>query len=239
MSKYLIANWKANKDYAQTQQWLRDLKSQLTLHSAQNKLNQADWQVILAPSFPLLWPISLALHREELSLKLAIQDFSSQPAGSFTGSVAADNLQGLAINYALLGHSERRRFFAETDEMIAQKVKLALQAGYTPILCVDTAYLESQATLLTTAERQACIVAYEPWTAISTATAGAKSAVPQEILPVLAKIKQVYQPKAIIYGGSVDENNINDYLAVCDGALIGAASLDANRFAKIIRVMML
>lgn len=234
MSKYLIANWKANKDYSQTQLWIKNFKNQLIANSAQDKLNQAEWQVILAPSFPLLWPAAMALHREELKVQLATQDLSHQTAGSFTGSVAADNLKGLSISYVILGHSERRRFFAETDEQVAQKVKLALQAGYTPVLCLDVEYLDTQAALLSPAERQACVVAYEPWGAISTATANAQSANPQEILPVLNQIKQVYQPKAVIYGGSVDENNINDYLAICDGALIGSASLDEAKFAKLL-----
>ncbi len=234
MSQYIIANWKANKDYHQTSLWVKGFKQQLKFRKAEQKLTSSQLQIVVAPSYPLLWPLSNALHREKLQLKLATQDFSHQPAGSFTGSVPGINLQGLAISFAIVGHSERRRFFGETDKMVAAKVKLALKAGITPIICIDQDYLESQANLIGKQFSSQCLVAYEPWTAISTATNNAQSATLKTIKPVVAKIKTIYQPKAVIYGGSVNENNVNQYLKITDGCLVGGACLSGKQFADMV-----
>lgn len=234
MSQYIIANWKANKDYHQTSLWVKEFKQQLKLRKAEQKLISNQWQIVAAPSYPLLWPMSNFLHQEKLQLKLATQDFSHRSAGSFTGSVPGINLQGLAISFAIVGHSERRRFFGETDEMVAAKVKLALEAGITPIICVDQDYLESQASLIDKKLSSQCLISYEPWTAISTATDNAQSAALEAIKPVIVKIQTIYQPKAIIYGGSVNENNVNQYLRITDGCLVGGACLSGKQFADMV-----
>src|SRR4030042_6009087 len=113
--KYIIANWKANKNLEQTKQWLETF--------SKNYEQKENVIVIIAPSFPFLQEVA-SFSKEIKNIYTAVQDLSQFEEGSFTGEVTAKSLQGLA-DYAILGHSERREKFNETDETIAQKVELA------------------------------------------------------------------------------------------------------------------
>lgn len=191
-----------------------------------------DAEVALAPAFPAL-PVMNYLLTQQLKLKqtvLAVQDLSPFPAGAYTGAVSGANLEGLPIKYAILGHSERRRYFHETDQDVANKVDQALQSNITPVVCVDAEYIESQAGAINAEQLKHCIVAYEPLEAIGT---GNFQPVAQ-VKPVVEKIKEIFGDVAVIYGGSVSAANVAEYLTIVDGALVGGQSLDAPKFAQLV-----
>ena len=179
MSRLIIANWKSNKTLAETQVWLKDF-----LATAQISFEQ---RVVLAPPYPFLSTIA-AQTRETDNFSLATQDLSPFPAGSYTGAVSTRNLEDLGVEYAILGHSERRRYFDETHQDVAKKVDLALQAGIKPIICLDVAYLAAQAAALSQEQLAKCLVAYEPLSAIGSGD----NTDPDKVAEVAVRIKEVF-----------------------------------------------
>lgn len=211
--KYIFGNWKSNKNLNGALEWLKDF----------GKVN-TDNEIILLPAFNLLGAIyNQAL---EAGFVMGVQDLSSMAAGSYTGAVSAVNLEGMEVKYAILGHSERRHHFGETDQDVANKVERALEAGLVPVVCVDEDYIFSQAAALEQSQLSKCMVAYEPLSAIGT---GEEMSV-KKVEEVFAQIKKVFGEVKVIYGGSVNPNNVDEYLLVGDGVLVGTASLDAKEF---------
>lgn len=221
MKKYIVANWKSYKNTTQTTTWLNHWPRQQEL---QEKL--AGLEVILAPSYPLLAAAALAIQERRLSLQLAVQDVSAFGAGAFTGEVAVENLVGLGVSYAIVGHSERRRLLSETPQLIADKVAEALRGEMRPILCMDQSDLAEQARFLSSKLREQCIVAYEPVTAIGSGRAQD----PSDLLQIRDVVRQHFHSSPLLYGGSVNADNIASYLKVCDGVLVGTASVDRQDF---------
>jgi len=226
MKKYLIANWKSNKNIEAVKKWFADFAANLEAASEQS-------QVIVAPAYPLLPAALEELKNTEIKVDLAVQDISIFPAGAYTGAVCAANLENLNVTYSLMGHSERRKYFHETCQDVAKKVEQALENKIKPILCIDEPYLMEQANVLDKELYSQCIIAYEPIDAIST-MADAKNANLAKVKEVISLIKNVYGDIPVTYGGSVDENNINEYLMVSDGVLVGGASLDGQQFARVV-----
>jgi len=222
MTKLIVANWKSNHNKHSAIEWLNKVNS--FLQEKENNLS-----LVLAPPFPILSAVGDIV--EANGIKLAVQDLSQFSAGSYTGAVCADNLQDLGINYAILGHSERRRYFQETDEVVAQKVQQALEANINPVLCLDEPYLESQLKVLqeTIQEKEklqnSLVIAYEPLQAIGTG----QSEDPEHVGQIVAQVKATYQVP-VLYGGSVNSENVSQFLAVSDGVLVGSASLEADSF---------
>ena len=250
MHKFIIANWKSNKSLSKVSTWFQEFRQKITeLGSKQGNLQEIVLeknQTIIAPAYPLLKVASQFINKNNLDIKLSTQDLSHMPPGAYTGAVCVENLQELNINYSIVGHSERRRHFQETDQDVAKKVEQAIQGEITPILCIDEPYLASQLNALKenfdseNSEQanldqvlQKLIIAYEPINAISTEP-GAKNADTSKISKVFAQIKKVYGDLPVIYGGSVNETNVNDYLAIADGVLVGGASLDGKQFAQLV-----
>jgi triosephosphate isomerase (TIM) len=228
MSKYIIANWKSNHSLDSAWDWVETVNSYLTGHNRENV------NVILAPPFSLI--AGLAIQIQGSPLKLAVQDLSQFGAGSYTGEVCAQNLEGLFIERAILGHSERRRYFDESDEIVAAKVKEAVENGISPIVCVDKAYLESQLEAIkkmgVDLPNSGAIMAYEPLAAIGSGEA----ADVDEAAKVVEQIKGLYGTM-VIYGGSVDEKNIEQFLQISDGVLVGTASLTADSFIGLLEAI--
>jgi len=224
MSKLIIANWKSNHNLQTAQAWVNQVLPAVA---------EAKAELVVAPPFSLLAPATGLLANSNFSL--AVQDLSSFKAGSYTGAVCATNLVGLKIKYAILGHSERRRHFHETDEEVAAKVKQALVAGINPIICVDEPYLASQHQALVQAgvdfAQSNLTVAYEPLAAIGTG----QSADLGQVSQVISKIKELFGPVAVVYGGSVEAANIRDYLEISDGVLVGSASLQGESFVELVQ----
>jgi triosephosphate isomerase len=161
---------------------------------------------------------------------MAVQDLSAFGSGAYTGEVAAFNLQSLGVTHAILGHSERRRFLQEPDTLIADKVAEALRSGIKPVLCLDQPNFTSQANYLTSEQMSKLIIAYEPVTAIGSGQAEA----PGDLLVVRQELQRIYNHTQLIYGGSVTADNIGGFLKVCDGVLVGGASLDLRDFVDLL-----
>jgi triosephosphate isomerase (TIM) len=215
--KYIFGNWKSNKNVKTASEWLDELGSVSSEH-----------EVVLTPPFPLLGAIYKQVSQS--GLRLGVQNLSSLSAGSYTGAVSTVNLDGLDVKYAIVGHSERRHYFGESDQDIANKVDQALEAGITPVVCVDEGYIESQANSIEKKYYDKCIIAYEPISAIGTGDEMGE----KKVKEVVERIRKAFGKVRVIYGGSVNGDNVKDYLEVCDGVLVGGASLKVEDFKKII-----
>ena len=213
-----------------------------------------DRDIMIAPSFTCLSEIKNAISGS--NIKLGAQNLYFEEKGAFTGQVSADMLLSVGCEYVIIGHSECRDIFGETDELINKKVKRALEKNLIPVLCIGehleerekgiTADVVSTQTKkgfegLTEQDALKVVIAYEPVWAIGTG----KTATPQDADDVHKSIrdtlKSIYNENVadniiILYGGSVNENNADELLNMpnIDGALVGGASLVADKFARIV-----
>ncbi|MBR3176932.1 triose-phosphate isomerase [Candidatus Saccharibacteria bacterium] len=248
--KYIIGNWKMNFTPGEASLYLHKLSTRI---QPSRKV-----QVVLAPSVISLQSLSLQVNRRQF--KLATQNFYWRDYGAYTGEVALTQLRGF-VDYAIIGHSERRYVFNESESDIAQKVAAAIRNNITPILCIGETALErkdgqtaasiySQLTSglheVSAEDIDKVIIAYEPVWAISS-NKNAEPAKPIDIIEVenlirkhIAKLygKDASQSISILYGGSVDKNTAAGYLAIegIDGLLIGGASLIADQFCAIVEI---
>lgn len=222
MTKYIVANWKSNKTIADAQQWLESYSKLIGTGGVKHV------KVIVAPAFHLL---SVFAQVPANMMSLGVQDVSPFAAGAYTGEVTASLLQGLAVKYAVVGHSERRRHFGETYAQVAQKVDQCLQNDITPIVCVDKAYIDQQAAALSKEHLDKCIVAYEPLAAIGSGWSEDVGTVKE----IEKHIQDVFGEVPVIYGGSVDPADVLDYTLVSAGVLVGSASLKVESFVEMVK----
>lgn len=225
-----------------------------------HRLNQhiathRDLEVVLAPSLLTLQPLSLEIDRRKF--RLAAQNGFYKDEGAYTGEVSFTMLRDL-VHYAIIGHSERRIYFHEDLDVVRDKVTAAVRNKITPILCIGETYEErkngetkqvihDQLTTalsdLTSSDVEDMVIAYEPVWAIS--TFGGVLAKPYEAEEAMKRIRyeiqELYGQRAgemvrVLYGGSVDEQIAGGYLELddCDGALVGAASLNYHKFSAIV-----
>lgn len=187
--------------------------------------------VVLCPSFLYLQE----LQKRVPELQLGAQTVSPYPNGAFTGAVSAEQLRQY-VQFVIVGHVERRTHFAETEQIVAQQAREALNAGLTPIIAVDSHNWGQQLAQLDANELKSCIVMYEPPEAISTAGSGQAAAV-EEVAAQIVRIKHELSPKAVLYGGSVSATNVATYIGHpdIDGVVPGAASLEAASFIDLVR----
>lgn len=209
--KYIIGNWKANKNYAEVKKWIFSF---LEVY----RPNKAIYGIAAA------YPFLSYLQKKFVGLPniiIGAQNISTVEEGSYTGEVTAKSLQGI-VNFAIIGHSERRKHFKENDQDLALKVIQAKKYGIEPIYCVRDEKDPIPAGVK--------FVAYEPVAAIGTG----QNEAPEKVLEMKKKIKL---PKDCIflYGGSVNEKNARDYFATnqIDGFIPGKASLDPLQFFAI------
>ncbi|MDO8335847.1 MAG: triose-phosphate isomerase [Candidatus Saccharibacteria bacterium] len=246
MTKTLIVgNWKMNLNVHQASLYVHELSSEINHHD--------DVDVVLAPSFIALQTLSLQVKKHHLSL--AAQNCYWRDDGAFTGEVSATQLRGL-VNYVIIGHSERRHKFGETNKEIRAKVQAVLRNGLIPILCVgetadERANGETKHVLhdqvsgglanVASDEIHKVVIAYEPVWAIGTG----ENALPKDVESaeetIRHQVESLYGHKAatgtkLLYGGSVNSDNASDYLALkgIDGFLVGGASLHVQQFSSII-----
>lgn len=213
--KYIIGNWKANKNADEVQKWIAAFKT----HDL--AVLEGQVEVIICPPFPFL-PLLHEAFKEFDHIKLGAQDISQFGAGQYTGEVAAHSLDGL-VQYVLVGHSERRRYFQETDRSVELKVEAAQSGGIEPIVLVRGP--EDQIPL------GVKFVGYEPVDAIGTGDT--------ESLPQIQDMRNeigVDATQVFIYGGSVKSHNVRDLVSApeVDGVLPGGASLDPEEFYTLI-----
>jgi len=245
---YIIANWKMNFTPGESSLYLNRLAKRIT--------PSRNVQIILAPSTVSLQPLSLQINRRQF--KLAAQNFYWRDYGAFTGETSVSQLRGF-VDYAIIGHSERRYIFNESEEDIAHKVAAAFRNNLTPILCIGETAMERRDGETAIAiysqlanglhevskeEISKLIIAYEPVWAISS-NKNARPAKPADIDEAQALIRKhiskLYGKAAgeeipILYGGSVNSDTAAGYLSIkgIDGLLIGGASLIADSFCAIV-----
>jgi triosephosphate isomerase len=216
--------------------------------------NTGDTLIILAPPYLHLGIVHY-LTQEEKRIRIAAQNCAAFASGAYTGEVSAAMIKSVAADYVIIGHSERRSYFNESNAALAEKVKLALQNGLTPIFCCGETLIERNASnhfavvkrqldesvfALSEADFNKIIIAYEPVWAIGTGVT-ATSAQAQEMHGYIRKfISEKYSPAvadavSLLYGGSCNENNAKELFSQTDidGGLIGGASLKAQSFVKI------
>lgn len=229
--KLLIANWKMNGNSEE----LKNLSSEYT----QSFKEQDKIEVVLCPSYPYLSLVNSIISNSPI--KLGAQNIAKFTKGSYTGEVSGGMLKDMGCKYIIIGHSERRKYFDETDEDIAEKIQLAAQNNLIPILCVgeefskrqDGSYLsiiKEQIRISQIYLEHKAIIAYEPVWSIGTGL------VPNayEISEVINMIKQLVN-LPVVYGGSINSENSSTILTIniLDGFLVGNASLKANEFKDI------
>lgn len=245
------ANWKMNCTYQQAEKLLSDiLKEGIGLSPEQ--------KVIFAVPFPYLIMTNSEVSREDQYFAAA-QNCHHKKSGAFTGEIAADMLHSIAIKYCIVGHSERREYFGETNQQLAEKLDRCLETGITPIFCcgeslpireagTQNSHVETQLREslfhLNAEDVSGIIIAYEPIWAIGTGrTASAEQA--QEMHAHLRAVlsaqygQETADKISILYGGSVKANNAEELFGCpdVDGGLVGGASLVADEFIAIIRAL--
>ncbi|HEX7017488.1 MAG TPA: triose-phosphate isomerase family protein, partial [Patescibacteria group bacterium] len=161
--KLIIANWKSHKTREDVQKWIE-------VFEEKSDQLPTGIEVAIAPPMPSLMFVSnrLLAKDKHSQTKLAVQDLSPFPAGAYTGAVSTTNLVGFGVKYAIVGHSERRRYFHETHQDVANKVAQAIDNNITPIVCVDDEYIADQAAAIDRQYLDKCMVAYEELGAIGT-----------------------------------------------------------------------
>jgi triosephosphate isomerase len=245
--KIVIANWKMNLNASQASLLLHRLHERIRIHSAV--------EIVLAPSMLVLQPLSVQIDRRKF--RLAAQNAYYRDSGAYTGEVSFSMLQDL-VHYAIIGHSERRLYFNENLEMVANKMAACVRNNIIPILCIGETKQEKRLgeakqvihdqiytalSGLTSAEVSNLVIAYEPVWAISTFQGEVASPVQvQKMMEFIRmEVEELYGKKAakrirVIYGGSVDDKTVSGFLQLdqCDGVLVGNASLNYIKFAGIV-----
>lgn len=240
----LAANWKMNKTIEETERFLAEFLP---------KVPDSGPEVVICP--PFLSLKTAVEHCVQSRARVAAQNMHEQPNGAYTGEVSAPMLQELGVDGVILGHSERRQYFNESDDALARKVLVALDAGLEPILCVGESLTQRESgeteALLT---RQVAadlanvpddrlagvVIAYEPIWAIGTG----RTATTEQAEEAIALIRGLIESRSveaaaairILYGGSVKPENAEELVSQpdVDGALVGGASLDPEDFAAIV-----
>lgn len=229
--KILVANWKANKNFKQAVFWIEQVATELP------KLRQ---EIILCPPTVFLIPLAEKIRDMNLGklIKLGSQDVSHFPPGSYTGEMTVEQLAGV-VSFSIVGHSERRKYFFETEKDVIEKIKLLLNSKIKPVLCVsdlssldsylndgDAVVIENSAKIIFVYEPPAAISGGGPYHPESPADAERQA----------VKIKEkISKPIKVIYGGSINPDNARSFFSrkEIDGGLIGQASLDPQDFIEV------
>jgi len=232
---FIITNWKANKTISETEKWLHDFSEKLL----QDKLDFENKEIILCSSFTVLEHVNYCSKNLNLPIKIGAQNVSKFKSGAYTGEVTAEMLKGL-VQYCIVGHSERRKFFNETDDDVIAKIGFLLELNITPILCISNlsqleSYVDRGKQIIERAKE--IVFVYEPPEAIS-GGGDYKPESPEVVRSNVIKIKNTIKDTLrILYGGSINSTNVSSFFSLpeIDGGLIGQASLDPLEFLRIIK----
>ncbi len=220
--KLVVANWKANLSLLQAEKWLGELSSGYS--------SIPGIRVVLAVPFPFLIPLSTRF-KSLPGVSWAAQDISSYPLGNYTGAVPAAWLNGL-VDYALVGHRERRRYFHETIQEIANKSSEALAEDICPILCVDMDVARQQAASLDTEEMEHLIVAYTPADADHLEVARNVSSVAEGV----RQVASLFPECSVLYGGGVNAGNVGELISLpqVSGVMAAGGCLNPLSFLELL-----
>lgn len=247
----IAANWKMNKTVKEALGFVEEFRVLVT--------DVKERDIVLCPPFTSIWAIKNLL--SDGNIKLGAQNVFWEEKGAFTGEISPPMLKELGCQYVIVGHSERRCYFGETDEGVNKKVKMCLNYGINPIICVGETLkqreqgktkqvVETQVRAalkeMTPTQIEKVVFAYEPIWAIGTG----KTDTPEEANNTIGFIRQIIedvssyevsQKVRIQYGGSIKPDNIDSFMAQThiDGGLVGGASLNAESFARIVKYQIL
>jgi triosephosphate isomerase len=247
----IAGNWKMHKTHLEGVQLTQKLAWALTSEDTDAV------EVVVCPPFTALRSVGTLIEGDKLPIGLGAQDCHPEPQGAFTGEVSAPMLAKLGCAYVIVGHSERRQHFGETDELVNRKAKAVLGAGMRPIVCVGETLEQREAGQnadvvegqvrgslagLRGEQVAGLVVAYEPVWAIGTGRAATADDAQETIALIRGTVADLAGRSAadelrIQYGGSVKASNAEELAAKpdVDGALVGGASLDADEFAVIVK----
>ncbi len=249
----MAGNWKMNLDHLQATHTVQKLD--WTLKDAKHDFGAVE--VVVLPPFTDLRSVQTLIDGDKLDLRFGAQDLSAYTSGAYTGDISGAFLAKLGCTYVVVGHSERREYHNESDELLNLKVKAAFAHGLVPILCcgeglpirqagqhVDHTLAQLEANLDGVPVEQAStiVIAYEPIWAIGTGEVATPEDAQEVCAAIRGKLADLYGPEAasairVLYGGSVKSSNVAAIMAKedVDGALVGGASLDPVEFAAICR----
>jgi triosephosphate isomerase len=247
----IAGNWKMHHDHLVAIQVVQKLSYRLDEHDYEAV------DVVVCPPFTDLRTLQTLIQADKLKIGLGAQNCYFEDQGAFTGEVSPPMLAKLSVDYVIIGHSERRQLFGETDEAVNRKLKAVQKHGMTPIVCVGETLEEREAGAtaarvtsqtnaafagVKAADAASCIVAYEPIWAIGTGHNATPDDANETIGVIRGALRDRYddataQAIRIQYGGSVKSGNAGALMAMpeIDGALVGGASLDPDEFARIVQ----
>ena len=243
--KVIAGNWKMNKLPNEAMEFIAKLTP--LVKDTENEV------VICVPYTDLFYSL---MHAQGTNIKIGAQNMHYEEKGAFTGEVSGEMLKSIGVEYVIIGHSERRAYYGETDETVNKKLKKALALELKPIVCVGESLEERESgkakEIVTTQTKLALeglnnnevektIIAYEPIWAIGTGKTATKEDANETIKWIREEIEKIYGKEVadsviIQYGGSVKSGNAKDLFEMSDidGGLVGGASLDSTEFAKIV-----
>jgi triosephosphate isomerase len=247
----MAANWKMHKTHLEAIQDVQKLSYLLSKEDTDRV------EVVVCPPFTALRAVQTIVEADKLPFGLGAQNAHWEDKGAFTGEVSAPMLAALRVGYVIVGHSERRQHFGETDATVARKLRAVFGHDMTPILCVGETEDEREAgratDVVTSQVREdlskvgpdgaaRLVIAYEPVWAIGTGRACSPEDAGEAVRAIRAVLESMYstdvaESARVQYGGSVKAGNIREFMAVpeIDGALVGGASLDPEEFAVIVK----
>ncbi len=247
----IVGNWKMHSNHLEAIQMVQKLSY---------RLDPDDYdrvEVVVAPPFTALRSVQVVIEQDHMRIGLGAQDVYWKEEGAFTGEVSASMLAKLAVGHVIVGHSERREHFGETDETVNSKTRAVLDSDMAPIICVGerldqreggeaegvvVAQVRGALASLSSDQVARSAIAYEPIWAIGTG----RTALPDDAGLIAEIIRETVRDLTdseaaesvrILYGGSVNPGNIKEFMAKrhIDGALVGGASLDPDQFAAVVR----
>jgi len=247
----IAGNWKMHENHLEAIALVQKLAFTLTAKDFEFV------EVAVFPPFTALRSVQTLIDADKLRLSYGAQDLSQYDSGAYTGDISGPMLAKLGCDYVLAGHSERRQYHGETDEIVNAKVEAALRSGLTPILCLGeglemrqsgkhvahcTGQLDRSMKGIPSEAVAAMVIAYEPVWAIGTGEVASPADAQQMTSAIRSRISEIHDAETaasvrILYGGSVKPDNVAPIMAQpdVDGTLVGGASLDAGQFAQICR----
>lgn len=246
MRKPIIAgNWKMNKTSAEAVKFIDEIKE---------SVNGTDVEAVICAPFTALKDLKQAA--EGTDIKIGAQNMHYEESGAYTGEISASMLSEIGVDYVIIGHSERRQYYNETDETVNKKIKKAFESRITPIFCVGETLeqresdktkeivkdqIEKGLEGLSKENAKEIVIAYEPIWAIGTGKTASSTDANEVIAYIRETIKDIYSEEIseevrIQYGGSVKPSNVEEIMneSDIDGALVGGASLEAKDFIELV-----